>query len=191
MRFRLNLLAVLAAALTGTAAMAGGETHTIFFDNGGEEEGVTFLGATDFSIFGSNWSGGFVGFSGNTELYASGLSSYHVADGFAQVTFDIPIVSANFFFVHGAGTVAGTANAFDGDGGLLGSIDSNNATFFGDPANFVTFDFEDPISSITFDSEDAGDGPVIDNFMFTTIPAPAGVALFAMAGLRRTRRRSA
>ena len=114
----------------------------------------------------SNWSGGVVGTEGITPLYASGSFSYEILIGGGEVTFDTPIDSVDFFFVHGFGFAAGTATAFDSSDTEIGSVDSNPASFFGDPANFVSLDPVAPIARITFS------GAVIDNFTFTAAGPP-------------------
>lgn len=175
----LNVLAVM--SITGPAA--GQVTTTIFFDNSGPEFGITTPGTTTFSFAGSNWSGGVVATEFLPPLYASGLFSYEIGLGGGQVSFDTPIDSVNLFFVHGFGFGAGTATAFDASNNPLGSVNSNAATFFGDPANFFTIDPLTPIDHIDFS------GAVIDNFTFTTIPEPATCLLFAGGAWALIRRR--
>lgn len=137
-------------------------TATLLFD--GAEPAVGNL-ATDFSFMGSNWSGGQVRTEGTTNLYASGLRSYHIDSGMGEVTFDEPVDSVTFFYVHDIGSnPMGTASAFAADNSPLGSANSNLATSFNDPANFVTID---PVQGI---SRIALSGGVVDNFSFTTLP---------------------
>ena len=140
-------------------------TVTIFFDGEGEEMGITDPGTTDFSFMGSNWTGGIVDSQGILPLYASGFFSYHIDLAGGEVTFDEPIDSVEFFFVHGFDFPSGTATAFDADDNPIGEVDSNEATFFADPANFVTLDPDAGIVRIEFT------GGIIDNFTFTTLPA--------------------
>ncbi|MCH7596123.1 MAG: hypothetical protein IID35_06140 [Planctomycetes bacterium] len=61
----------------------------------------------------------------------------------------------------------GTATAFDSTDAPIASINSNLATVFGDPNNFVTLDPRNPIVRIEFF------GGVIDNFSFSEAAIPA------------------
>lgn len=145
-----------------TVVESGGPvTVTIFFDNEGPEKGITFNGQTGFSYEGSTWAGGFVATFGVFEFYASGLQSYHF-DMPGQVQFDEPIDSVDFFYVDGGPFPPGTATAFDAADNEIGSVDSNIATVFADPANFESMDPAAPIARIEFS------GGVVDNFTFTT-----------------------
>ncbi len=137
----------------------------LFFEGNGAESGVTVPGATTFSFIGSNWSGGVVATEGIRSLYASGRFSYEVREGPAQVMFENPVDSASFFYVHGLGFSPGTATAFDDAGSVIASVNSREATFFGDPNNVVVLDPQEPIRRIEFS---AG---VIDDFRFVPIGA--------------------
>ncbi len=139
-------------------------TVTIFFDGEGDEIGITDPGTTDFSYQGSNWTGGIVDSQGILPLYASGFFSYHIDLNGGEVTFDEPLDSVEFFYVHGFGFAEGTATAFDADDNVIGEVDSNEATFFADPRNFETMDPDEGIARIEFS------GAIIDNFTFTTLP---------------------
>lgn len=148
----------------------------------------SLLGQTDFSEGGANFTGGQVQSLGALPLYSSGLNSYHVvvAPGDTDdvvITFDEPVDSVTFFFVHSGGIAQGTARAFDSTDTELASVTSLLATVFNDPANFVTMDPASPIAKVTMDEG------AIDDFEFTTLPAaPAvptlpiwGVALLVLA----------
>ncbi len=137
----------------------------LFFEGIGAESGVTVPGATTFSFMGSNWSGGVVATEGIRSLYASGRFSYEVREGPAQVVFENPVDSVSFFYVHGLGFSSGTARAFDDAGSVIASVNSREATFFGDPNNVVVLDPQEPIRRIEFS---AG---VIDDFRFVPIGA--------------------
>lgn len=130
---------------------------TIVFDRGLD-------GETDFSVAGSNWTGGQVQTQGFLPLYASGRFSYHVLGDGAMVTLDEPVDSVSFFYVHGFGFGQGTAAAWDANNNMVGvQVVSNEATSFNDPANFMLIergDKENQISAVTF-----SDG-VIDDFSF-------------------------
>ena len=139
------------------------QTVVIRFDNTGEESGITRRGTNEFSFMGSNWTGGVVDTEAITPLYASGSFSYEIGVGGGEVTFATPVDSVEFFFVHGFGFARGTATAFNANGNIA-SATSHQATFFGDPNNFLSFDPEEPIVRIEFT------GGVIDNFTFTTLP---------------------
>lgn len=152
-------------ALT-TPPPASSQEITIFFDGSGAEEGITERGTTSFSFMGSNWSGGVVETEGILPLYASGEFSYEIVSGNGTVTFDQPIDSVRFFYVHGFGFDMGTATAFDAGDDAIGSADSLVATNFADPANFVTIDPAAPIRRIEFS------GGVIDNFSYTISTGP-------------------
>ena len=171
------------AVLSYTALASGQVTTTLFFDNSGAEFGITPPGTTTFSFAGSNWSGGVVATEFLPPLYASGQFSYEVGLGGGQVSFDTPVDSVNFFFVHGFGFGAGAATAFDSANNPLGSVNSNPVSFFGDPGNFITINPTALIDHIDFS------GAVVDNFTFTTIPEPATCLLLAGGAWVLTRRR--
>lgn len=141
------------------------ETVTINFDGTGAEAGITGPGTGDFTFMGSSWTGGENRSQGVGALYASGAYSFHADvpanNNMATVVFDPPVTDVEFFYVHGAATPAGSAEAFNGSGGSLGTIATNSATFFGDPANFVSFDTNEPIAMIQFN------GGAVDNFSYT------------------------
>lgn len=165
MRFFVGACLSLALVFAAASPLAAQTTVTIFFDGEGDEIGITDPGTTDFSFMGSNWTGGIVDSAGILPLYASGSFSYHIDPAGGEVTFDEPMDSVEFFFVHGFGFLAGTATAFDADDNPIGEVDSNKATEFADPANFVALDPDAAIARIEFS------GGVIDNFTFTTLPA--------------------
>jgi len=172
----------LAGMLAGSAAAQ--DTNTIFFDGTGDEAGITFPGATDFSIFGSNWTGGEVATVGLTRLYASGRFAYMPDPGGATVTFDTPVDAVDFFYVHRAGVEpVGTVTLLDTAGGVIATAPSNPATFFADPGNFLSFDPAQPIGSLLFD------GGHIDNFTFTTVPAPGAIGVLGLSLVATVRRR--
>lgn len=174
---------------TGAVCILGGlalaqESHTVFFDNGGDEAGITTPGATDFSIFGANFVGGEVVTEGVFRFYASGRFAYEILPGGVDITFDNPIDMIDFFFVHDAAVeAAGVATVFDIDGNMLGSGVSQDGTFFADPANFLFFDPDAAIARVHFD------GGHLDNFSFTTVPAPSVASLVLIAGIGASRRR--
>ena len=140
------------------------DTAVIFFDNSGEEAGITAPGTTDFSFRGSSWMGGTVATEGITPLYASGSFSYEIGASGGEVLFDIPVDSVEFFFVHGFGFSQGGATAFNSLGDLTGSVESRPATTFGDPSNFVLLNPVEPIARLQFTSG------VIDNFAYISLP---------------------
>ena len=169
-----TLLGTLLAAANVTTAQT---TTTIFFDGTGAEAGITTPGTTDFSFMRSNWSGGVVSTEFITPLYASGDFSYEIDVMGGVVTFDDPVDSVDFFFVHGFGFSAGTATAFDGSGTPIGSVNSNAATVFAAPSNFVMLDPSEPIARIEFS------GAVIDNFSYTISPLPPTVPAVSEWGM--------
>lgn len=132
---------------------------------------------TTFSASGSNWSGGIVRTAGFLRLYASGKFSYEVSSN-GMVTFDEPIDSVRFFYVHDTATshAAGTATAFDSANNELGSVNTNTATTFNASGNFETMDFVTSIDHIAFSSG------IIDNFAFTT-EGPVLIAVPDVVGL--------
>ena len=163
---------VLGLTLLLSGGAAAQESVTINFEGLGDQPGS---GDTDFSFMGSNWSGGEVETQGLAQLYSSGAFAYHPEPN-ATVTFDEPIDRVEFFWVHGGSAAPGTATAFNGSGDMLGSVDSNEATFFNDPANFETFDPSDAIARIEFSNG------VIDDFTFVTggsTAAPGNLSLVA------------
>ena len=113
------------------------ETVTLRFDNSGAESGVTTPGTRTFSFQGSNWSGGVVNSRGVFPLYASGTFSYEIDAAGDQVTFDEPVDSARFFYVHGFGFPSGTATAFNSEAQPVATADSRQATNFGDMKDYV------------------------------------------------------
>jgi hypothetical protein len=160
------------------------ESNTVFFDNGGGEAGITTPGATDFSVFGANFTGGEVVTEGILRLYASGHFAYEILPGGVDITFDNPVDMIDFFYVHDAAVEpAGGATVFDVDGNVLGTGESQNATFFADPANFLFFDPDVSIARVRLE------GGHLDNFSFTTIPAPSVASLVLIAGIGASRRR--
>ena len=106
--------AVLVLWLGLTWGLEAQQTVTLFFDNSGDEAGITTPGASNFSFMGSNFSDGIVDTEGLLPLYASGSFSYEIPVGTADVAFDDPVDSVEFFFVHGlAGFGVGEATAYD------------------------------------------------------------------------------
>lgn len=154
------IITVACVGLIYTSFTATGQT--INFDGG--EAGVS-NGTTDFSFMGSNWTGGFVATQGDSTLYGSGSFSYHVDPGPGSVTFDAPVETVTFFYVHGGGFAMGTATA-SLSAVEVDSADSSAKTFFNDPLNFVTLSSEGGIDRIDIT------GGVIDNFEFNELPEP-------------------
>ena len=141
---------------------------TVNFDNAGSELDVTPTGTTNFSHKGSTWSGGVVlsarnnaGLLLETALGTFDTNVYLVDSGTAEVVFDTPVDSVNFFYVHGFGIPQGTATAFDASNNVLGSVSSSLETNFADAANFKTLDFATDITRITFTSG------IVDAFDYT------------------------
>lgn len=150
------------------------------FDNDGSEEGVTPPGTTDFSFMGSSWTGGVVASHPTDDdpplfpLAASGEHSYVIQGGGGTVTFDPPVESVEFFYVHSDkfGVPAGVATVIDICGNTIGSVGSNPATGFNDPDNFVAFSApEHPIAHIEIS---AG---AIDAFAFSAAAGGLQVGL--------------
>ena len=93
-----------------------GLSATILFDNSGDEAGVTPPGTTTFSHLGTNWTGGTVTTTTVAPLPSQGPGAYVFGPGGGQITFDVPITQARFFFVHPLGQVPFTARAFNANG---------------------------------------------------------------------------
>ncbi|MFQ5664852.1 MAG: hypothetical protein ACE5I7_00310 [Candidatus Binatia bacterium] len=168
---KLSAVVLLAGSLLVAPGLAQAQV-TIFFEGSGAENGVTEAFTMSFSFMGSNWSGGVVRSEGLPPLYASGRYSYEVGDGGAMVTFDTPVDSVRFFYVHGFGFAAGTASAFDSAGSLVAMADSRPAGSFGNPGNFVSLESNGaPIARIEFS------GGVIDNFTFSAAIASSPTPL--------------
>lgn len=146
------------------------QSWLIAFDNNGDESGVTVPGASNFSIYGSNWNAGIVDSNLAPEFTASAPASYAVSSGVSEATFDFGVDSVNFFYVHGGGIPAGVATAFDAKGTAVASVASLPATSLGDAANIVSLNPFEPIARIEFS------GGAIDNFGFTTQEAPISLA---------------
>ena len=137
-------LALAALFLGIPPCVSAQETVTLRFDISGAESGVTTRGTRTFSFMGSNWNGGVVNSRGVFPLYASGTFSYEIDAAGGQVTFDDPVDSARFFYVHGFGLPSGTATAFNSEAQPVASANSRQATSFGDSSNFVLLDSGSP-----------------------------------------------
>jgi len=186
------------AALLGLGVMSAGataDTTSIFFD--GDEPGVN-PGGGDFSFGGANFIQGLVTDFPGSALRASDPNSWLPQGGIAgnaMITFDVPVTEVTFYYVHdGIDVGAGAVGAFDdGRGDPVDSASSNPATFPGDPNNFVTLSSPTGFNRLEFIALDGlGQPGSVDNFTFTTIPAPGAAALLGVAGLvaGRSRRRS-
>lgn len=105
----------------------------------------TPVGQDPFTVGGVIFSGGIAGTTGFTPFYSSGINSFEVSGGTtATITFSSPASSLNMFLVHRVGT-SGTVRVFGSEGMLLNTIDSQVATFFGDPSRSVSIDEGQPI----------------------------------------------
>lgn len=161
--------------LCSTSLLAPATSTTIFFDAEGPEEGVTEVGVQSFSYAGTTWFQGAVAeivTAPGPEFVASGNAAYQIfsTDLGAFLTFDEPVDSARFFYVHdGVQVLHGHAEVRDADGGKLAFIESRVATVFGAPANLIVFNPPNPIPQIDFQ------GGIVDNFTFTTLTEPAPV----------------
>ncbi len=163
MRLEVTHWALLASSLLLTSTRG----TTILFDGEGPEEGITGLGVEPFSFMGSNWdpgAGAAIVEAADPAWNASGEFAYQIfsSDVGAFVTFDEPVHSIDFFYVH-SDLGAGHAIVYDTEFNLLGSFESHPPTFFGDPVNFISFSSPMPIGSINLISG------IVDNFTFTTL----------------------
>ena len=105
----------------------------------------TPVGQDPFTVGGVIFSGGIAGTTGFTPFYSSGVNSFEVSGGTtATITFSSPASSLNMFLVHRVGT-SGIVRVFGSEGQLLNTINSQVATFFGDPGRFVSIDEGQPI----------------------------------------------
>jgi hypothetical protein len=147
-------------------AVQTGLEATILFDNNGGETGVTPPSTTTFSYLGANFSGGAVTTTGISPLASSGSAAYVFGQGGGQITFDVPLDLAAFYFVHPFGQTPFTATAFDANNNILGTVTSNTADEYNDQHNFEAFSFSTPISRIAFN------GGYVDNFEFRADPVP-------------------
>jgi hypothetical protein len=145
------------------AAAAVGLSATILFDNNGEEQAVTPPGTTNFSHLGTNWKGGTVTTTAIAPLPSQGPGAYVVGAGGGQVTFDVPITQARFFFVHQNGQGPFTARAFDANNIEVGMLSSNPSTNPTNTGNFETLNGT-AITRIEFT------GGHVDNFFFRAQP---------------------
>ncbi|MEM7166485.1 MAG: hypothetical protein AAF581_13550 [Planctomycetota bacterium] len=143
------------------------------FENSGPESGITTPGATAFAFQGSNWSGGMVASVGNGALYSSGFFSY-MSGTAGQVIFDEPVDSVAFFYVHNG--AVGAVTAYGQNGAVVATAASNPATFFADPANFVTLDPIAPIRRLEFS------GGVVDSFASSCYAPAQNEILFDNSG---------
>ncbi len=114
-------------------------------------------GSTVFALNGANFSGGEVTVQAVGAAYASPPGAYVPGPGGATVTFDAPAGEVRFFFTHLPGDTPGTATAFDADGNVVATAQSNAVTFVGDPGNFVTLSGARPIARVVVT------GGMIDN----------------------------
>ena len=168
MRFaRSVVVTILLTVVCYGSQVVAQDTVTIFFDNIGDEFGVTPRLTADFSFMGSSWTGGIVEREGIPALYASGAFSYEVLGGGGRVTFDSPVDSVNFFYVHGSGFAEGQAVAYNASNTPIAMGDRVLASGAGE--KFLTFDPSDSIVRVEFT---AG---VVDSFSFTTEAPPPGV----------------
>ncbi len=164
---------------------------------GGSPGGATnaAVGDTMFSIGDVSFTGGEVINLGIPNFYASGPAAYSFstsnASALGQLTLSTPALSVGFFFIN-PGVPTFAAEAFGVSGQSIGTVSSNNRTFFADPNNFVTFTglTNDPIARITVS------GGVIDNVTTNpaTVPEPntmllLGTGLVGLAAWQRGRNR--
>jgi hypothetical protein len=149
------------------SAGQAGLSATILFDNTGDENGVTAPGTTTFSHLGTNWSGGTVTTTTTAPLPSQGTGAYVFgADGVRQITFDVPITQARFFFIHQEGQGPFTARAFNASNVEVGMVSSNLLTNPRDTGNFETLSGAG-ITRIEFT------GGHVDNFFFQAQSVPA------------------
>jgi hypothetical protein len=141
------------------AALEVGLETKILFDNGGAEMDVTAPGTTDFSFRGSNWTGGEVATDVDTALFSSGSHGYAFGSE-GEVTFDVPVLGVEFYFVHQSGEDQQTATAYDADENVIATWDSFEATEYNDPDHFISQNFGTAITRIEFS------GGNVDNFYF-------------------------
>ena len=141
------------------------QDHVVFFD-------TQALGTNDFQEAAANFFDGEVATFGIPEFYASGSQMYWINDGVATVTFDEPIDSVDFFFVHGQQVPQGTATAFDASDNPLGSVRATSPPCSATrrTSRRWTSRRRSPGSRIT-------DG-VIDNFGYTIDPVPVDLRSF-------------
>jgi len=133
-------------------------------------EGLTFrrlfagdppgTGSTEFALNGARFTGGEVTFRAFGAAYASAPAAYVPGPEGATISLDTPAKQVRFFFTHLPGDAPGTATAFDEEGNVIATVESNLATFIGDPGNFVTLSGERPIARIVVN------GAMIDNVAF-------------------------
>ncbi len=117
-------------------------------------------GSTAFTLNGASFSGGEVVSRGFGPAYASAPAAFVPGPGGATITFDTPAEQVRFFFNHLPGDAPGTATAYDADGNAIATVQSNEATFLGDPGNFVTLSGKQRIARVVIN------GAMIDNVTF-------------------------
>ncbi len=117
-------------------------------------------GSTEFALNGASFSGGEVISRGFGPAYASAPAALVPGPDGATITFDTPAEQVRFFFTHLPGDAPGTATALDEAGNVIATVESNQATFLGDPGNFVTLSGEQQIARVVIS------GGMIDNVTF-------------------------
>ncbi|MCI0465280.1 MAG: hypothetical protein L0Z62_50805, partial [Gemmataceae bacterium] len=117
-------------------------------------------GSTEFTLNGASFSGGEVVSRGFGPAYASAPAAFVPGPEGATITFDTPAEQVRFFFTHLPGDAPGAATAFDEEGDVIATVQSNQATFLGDPGNFVTLSGEQRIARVVIN------GGMIDNVTF-------------------------
>lgn len=147
---------------------------TVTFEGTGVEEGITELGATNFTISGVSFHmlpgiGG-VDAPADSALLSSGNRAFQAAgtDHGLMIEFTDPVESVSFFFVHPTtGVHAGQALVI-GAGGSHEFLRSRLATTMGDPANVVMSTLGEPITRVMIRALPA----YIDDFRFSPVPVP-------------------
>ena len=151
------------------------QSTTVFFDGEGPEKGITVPGACCFTYAGAE----FFGFEGvfdplNPALTASGDFSYRVvgSDLGLIITFDEPVDSVSFFFVHDPteAVLIGFGFLLDSLGTTIDSFESHAATTPGDPENFIFSDPAEPVHSMRL----FGLAAYVDNLTLTVNATASG-----------------
>lgn len=118
-------------------------------------------------------------------LYNSGMNAWMVdSNQIGEILFETPASLVDLWFRDQNPDNPSALTFYDANDNVLATFDGL-ATMF----QHVVVEGVGPIARITFQNNGAFGYSVIDDFGFTAIPAPSGMALFGLSGLALTRRR--
>lgn len=177
-------LSVIAAALSASTAFAGGpfdvftdfefEDTDGFFELGNAPTTVQFLNGQAKTI-------------GAPLLYTSGMNAWMIDAGqTGEILFQTQASGVDFWFRDQAPETASVLTFFGADDQVLAQFNGSFTAF-----QHIVVENVGPIARITLQNNGPFAYTVIDDFGFTAVPAPGGMALFALsAGVAFRRRRT-